>query len=79
MRIEIVSEGRNIKIPVPNFLAFNKASVFLGRRFLGKEAAEIEPEKLRALFRELRRFSKKYPHFLLLEAEGDGSAVRIYL
>lgn len=84
MRIQIKDGEHNINIVFPTWLLCNNFTVriVIGviRRYVHDELCNLPPEKLAALFAELRRIKAKYGRWELVDVySADGEIVKVIL
>ena len=84
MRIQVKSDGMNIRLIFPTKLIFGKTVAKLantaGRKYAGEHMEAISPEALDALFAEFRRMKDRYGKWELVDIESTtGDKIKIIL
>lgn len=81
MRIEVQqSEGRAIRILLPSGLVFNGLTARIAaRHIMPQNGVKITGRQAAALVKELNRFRKRHPEWVLVEADSQGNRVKIKL
>ena len=84
MRIQIRNSEHNINLLLPTWLVFGrltaKVTVFALRYYTTDELSGLSPEKLTALFAELRRIKAIHGRWELVDVRSaDGGIVKVIL
>ena len=80
MRIVVKSSEGNIWLPIPSGLVFNPLTACFAPKFLKEQGVEITRAQAIAFVKELNRYRRKHPKWVLMEVESaDGDYVKIKL
>ena len=84
MRIQVKDGENNIHIAFPTWLLCNrftaKSGIWVLQRYVPSELHDLSPEKLSALFAELRRIKAKYGRWELVDVHSaDGEIIKVIL
>lgn len=80
MKLIVTKPERDIRLLLPTCLVLNRLSAQIGSRAMQDKNVRISPAQLNGLFRELRRFKREHPDWVLVEAEtasGEYITVRL--
>lgn len=79
MKIVVKSnEGPNIRILIPSGLALNRFAAEFAPKYLKKCGLDITKERAIAFIKELKRYRREHPEWVLVEAQSsDGEYVKI--
>lgn len=81
MRIRVKEkDGSNLFIPLPTGLICNRLTALIAARTMSGMGAGVSASQLARLFRELKRYKKKHPDWVLAEVQSaDGDYVYVKL
>ena len=81
MRIVVKSsDGKKIWLPIPSGLVFNPLTACFAPKFLKEQGIEITRAQAIAFVKELNRYRRKHPKWVLMEVErAEGDYVKIKL
>lgn len=81
MNIVIKSkQGKNIRIPLPSVLVFNRFTAGLMPKYLKQNGLDISKKQARVFVKELHRFRRRHRDWVLVEVQSaSGDYVKIKL
>ena len=81
MRIVVKSnEGPNLWLPIPSGLVLNRFVAGFAPKYLREYGLNITKEQAISFIKELNRYRRKHPEWVLVEAESsDGEYVKVKL
>lgn len=80
MKLIVTKPERDIRLLLPTGLVLNGLSAQIVSLAMRKKDVRLSPAQLSGLFRELRRFKREHPDWVLVEAEtasGEYITVRL--
>ena len=73
MKIVVKSnEGPNIRLPIPSGLVLNRFAAGFAPKYLKEYGIDITRQQAVAFTKELNRYRRKHPEWVLVEAECSG-------